>query len=169
MRCDLIAPLLPRVADGDGEPAETDLCGPPHQRLAPVAGSCSRASGGLSDDDRNGTAQYRGRRGLFSKATVMDLLPAKLQKAETRSPWAPAGRHRRRSDSPRNGVRKCDLDRQVWDAGIPSAAPPSLPADIADPAAGEHELLLHRWMLMALQSVVEAPLRGIRGQRDTAG
>ncbi len=148
--CNLIAPLLPRVADGDAEPAEA-------ARVARHVDACT-CCGILLARERRLSEAIAALRDVevdeaFS-ATVMDLLPAKFP--------------RRRRD--RRGLRLAvggglvalatalaSTSLQVWDAGIPSAAPPSLPADIADPAAGSM-IALAQSVLMALQSVAETPL-----------
>ncbi len=149
-RCDLIAPLLPRVADGDAAPAET-------VRVARHIEACT-CCGILLARERRLSETIETIRNfevgeLFTRA-VMDRLPTKLQK--------------RRRDH--RGLRLAGIGGAIalaavlsratrfgWDAGIPSAAPPSLPADIADPAAGSL-IALAQMVLMALQSVVEEPL-----------
>jgi anti-sigma factor RsiW len=149
-RCDLIAPLLPRVADGDAEPAET-VCVARHIETCTCCGILLARERRLSETIETMRNIEVG--DLFTRA-VMDRLPAKLQK--------------RKRD--RRGLRLAGISgaialatvlasatRSGWNAGIPSAAPPSLPADIADPAAGSM-IALAQMVLMALQSVVEAPL-----------
>ncbi len=49
------------------------------------------------------------------------------------------------------------VSRYGWGAELPSAAAPSLPADIAEPAAGSM-FALAQVVLMALRSMVETPL-----------
>jgi len=148
--CEAITPLLPRVADGDAEPAEAAGVGR-HVETCTCCGillarerRLSEAIGELRDIEVDE---------LFT-AAVMDRLPAEF--------------HKRWRD--RRGLRLAVLgglvaclaagaaaSRQGWYAGIPSAAPPSLPADVAEPAAGGM-IAFAQMVLMALQSIVEAPL-----------
>ncbi len=149
-RCDLIATLLPRVADGDAGPAEA-------VRVARHIEACTCC----------GILLARERRLSETIETMRDFEVGELFTAEVMG-QLPAKFHRRRRD--RRGLRLAvvgaavalaatlaSATRQAWDAGIPSAVPPSLPADIADPAAGS-VIVFAQMVLVALQSVVETPL-----------
>jgi len=152
IRCDLIAPLLPRVADGDAEPLEA-AC------VARHIEGCSYCGIRLARERRLGMAIETIRdvevNELFT-ASVMRRLPAKFP--------------RRRRD--RRGLRLAVIGGWValtaalggasqmgWEVGIPSAAPPSLPPDVVEPAAGSL-ISFAQMALLALQSVAEAPLIG---------
>lgn len=152
IRCDLIAPLLPHVADGNAELAEA-ACVARHIEVCTCCGIRLARERRLSE--AIGTIRDVEVDELFT-ATVMSRLPAKF--------------HKRTRD--RRGLRLAIIgslialaaalgsaSRQGWDAGIPSAAPPSLPADIAEPAVGSL-ISFAQMVLMTLQSVVEAPLVG---------
>ena len=148
--CDLIAPLLTRVADGDAEPAETSAVAR-HIETCTCCGILFARERRLSEAIETMRDVEVGE--LFT-ATVMGRLPARFPK--------------RSRD--RRGLRLAvvgglvalaaalaSASRQGWDAGFPSAAAPALPADIADPAAGSM-IAFARMVLMALQSVAETPL-----------
>jgi len=152
IRCDLIAPLLPRVADGDAEPLEA-AC------VARHIEGCSCCGIRLARERRLGLALETIRdvevNELFT-ASVMRRLPAKFP--------------RRRRD--RRGLRLAVIGGWValtaalggasqmgWEVGIPSAARPSLPPDVVEPAAGGL-ISFAEMVLLALQSVAEAPLIG---------
>jgi anti-sigma factor RsiW len=148
-RCELIAPLLPRVADGDAEPLEA-ACVARHVETCSCCGillarerRLSAVIGELRDIevDRRFTAE------------VMNGVPVELPK--------------RKRD--RRGLRLAVFgglialaaaaaggSRYGWSAEIPAAVPPSLPADIADPAASGL-FAVAQTVLMALRSIVEAP------------
>ncbi len=149
-RCDLIAPLLPRVADGDAEPAEAVRV-TRHVEVCTCCGILLARERRLSEAIE--TIRDIEVDELFT-ATVMNRLPARFDK-RTRD---------------RRGLKLAivtglialgaalgSAPRQGWDTGIPSAVSPSLPADIADPAAGSL-ISFAQMVLMALQTVVEAPL-----------
>ena len=151
IRCDLIGPLLSRVADGDAVPAEVT-------RVARHIEACT-CCGILLARERRLSAAID----TIRDVEVGELFTAKVMKR------LPAKFHRRRRD--RRGLRLAvvgglialalvvgSASRQGWNAGIPSAAPPSLPADIAEPAAGL--ISFAQMVLMALQFVVEMPLVG---------
>jgi hypothetical protein len=149
-RCDLIVPLLPRVADGDAEHAEA-ACVARHVEVCTCCGILLARERRLSEAIE--TIRDVEVDEWFT-AAVMSRLPARLYK--------------RARD--RRGLKLAivggviafaavlgNAPRHGWDAGIPSAAPPSFPADIADPAAGSL-ISFAQMVLMALQTVVEAPL-----------
>ena len=149
-RCDLIAPLLPRVADGDAEPVEA-ACVARHIEVCTCCGILLARERRLSEVIE--TIRDVEVDELFT-ATVMNRLPARF--------------HKRTRD--RRGLKLAivtgvialaaalgSAPRQGWNAGIPSAAPPSLPADIAEPTAGSL-ISFAQMVLMTLQTVVEAPL-----------
>ncbi len=149
-RCDLIAPLLPRVADGDAEPAEA-ACVARHVEVCTHCGILLARERRLSEAIE--TIRDVEVDELFT-ATVMNRLPARFDK-RTRD---------------RRGLKLAivtgvialaaalgSAPRQGWDAGIPSAAPPSLPADIAEPTAGSL-ISFAQMVLMTLQTIVDAPL-----------
>jgi len=149
-RCDLITALLPAVAEGDAEPVET-VC------VARHIETCTRCGILLARERRLSEAIEAIRDievgDLFTTA-VMGRLPATFQKRK---------RDRRGLRLAVVGgltalaVALAGASRMGWEAGLPSAAPPSLPADIAEPAAGSM-IALAQMVLMALQSIVEAPL-----------
>ena len=150
IHCDLIAPLLPHVADGNAEPAEA-ACVARHVEVCTCCGILLARERRLSEAIE--TIRDVEVDELFT-ATVMNRLPAKF--------------HKRARD--RRGLKLAAVTglivlaaalgstpRQGWNAGIPSAAPPSLPADIAEPTAGSL-ISFAKMVLMTLQTVVEAPL-----------
>jgi len=148
--CDHVAPLLAAVADGDAAPGES-------ARVARHIETCTCCAILLARERRLSEAIEALCDVEIDPAlcdTVMALLPAKLP--------------RRQRD--RRGLRLASIAGLValattltsgswrgWGGGIPSGAAPSLPADIADPAAGSI-LAFAQMIWMALQSAVQAPL-----------
>ena len=150
IHCDLIAPLLPHVADGNAEPPEA-ACVARHVEVCTCCGILLARERRLSEAIE--TIRDVEVDELFT-AAVMNRLPARFDKRT---------RDRRGLKLAivtaliALGVALGSAPRQGWDTGIPSAVSPSLPADIADPAAGSL-ISFAQMVLMALQTVVEAPL-----------
>ncbi|NIM00801.1 MAG: hypothetical protein GTN89_07790 [Acidobacteria bacterium] len=152
-RCELIAPLLPRVADGDAEPLEV-ACVMRH------AEACTRCGILLARERRLSAAI-----GELRDIEVDQCFTSRVMRR------LPTNTSRRKRD--RRGLRlavfgglvalataAAGVTRPGWGAELPAAAPPALPADITEPAAGSM-LVLARMVLMALRSVVEAPLPAV--------